>query len=150
MSKKQRQQALLEIIEQNSCCRQEDMQLELEKRGIITTQATISRDIRQMGLIKVQQGEGYTYVQRQQSEHKTKDNPYTEIFAHAVLDIDYAMNTVVIKCRTGMANAACAALDSMEFSEIVGTLAGDDTIFILMRTEAEAKSISQELSELGL
>ena len=150
MSKKQRQQALLEIIERNSCCRQEDMQFELQKRGIITTQATISRDIREMGLIKVQQEEGYTYVRRQQTEHKTKNNPYTEIFIHAVLSVDYAMNTVVIRCRNGMANAACAALDSMEFSEIVGTLAGDDTIFILMRTEADARSICRELSGLGL
>lgn len=149
MTKQQRQQVILEIIEQNECCRQEDLQRELQKRGIETTQATVSRDIRQMGLIKLQRQPGvYIYAKRSDSTSGEQTSPYAEIFSHAVLKIDYAMNTVVVKCRTGMANAACAALDSMELSAVVGTLAGDDTIFVLMRTETDAKNLNQELMRL--
>lgn len=148
MTKQQRQQAILDIIEENACCRQEDLQRELKKRGIETTQATISRDIRQMGLVKLQRQPGvYTYVRRSEDALEEK-SPYAEIFAHAVLSVDYAMNTVVIKCRTGMANAACAALDNMEHSNVVGTLAGDDTIFVLMRTEPDARRFSEKLLPL--
>ncbi len=148
MAKSDRQQALLEIIEKNEFCRQEDLQRELLKRGFATTQATVSRDIRQMGLIKIQSQPGvYTYVKRTAEEVKSNASPYTEIFSHSVLGIDYALNTVVLKCRNGMANAACAALDSMELTAVVGTLAGDDTIFVLMRTEEDAKIICRELAQ---
>lgn len=147
ITKQQRQQAILEIVDQHECCRQEDVQIELRKRGIITTQATISRDIRQMGLIKLQREPGdYVYVRR--IAEGNNGSPYAEVFSHAVLSVDYAMNTVVIKCRTGMANAACAALDNMELTAVVGTLAGDDTIFVLMRTELDAKNITAGLQPL--
>jgi transcriptional regulator of arginine metabolism len=149
MTKQQRQQLILQIIAENDCCRQEDLQLALEKHGVVTTQATISRDIRQMGLIKTQLKPGvYTYAAPDPSNQDEAENPFAGIFSHSVLKVDYAINTVVVKCRTGMANAACAALDSMEFDSIVGTLAGDDTIFILMRTELDAKSICAKLEEL--
>ncbi len=147
MTKQQRQQAIFEIIEQNECCRQEDLQRELQKRGIETTQATVSRDIRQMGLIKIQREPGvYVYAKRSDSTAKGEKNANVDIFTHAAMRIDYALNTVVIKCRTGMANAACTALDSMELHNVVGTLAGDDTIFVLMRTEADAKALCKELA----
>ena len=74
------------------------------------------------------------------------------IFSDTIVTADYALNTVVLKCKTGMAQAVCASLDSMNYSEhIVGTIAGDDTIFILMRTEADAKNLCERfISELKL
>lgn len=149
ITKQQRQRAILEIVERNECCRQEDLLRELRKRGIETTQATISRDIRQIGLIKLQRQPGvYTYVRRTGEELDGTNIPYAEIFGHAVVAVDYAMNTVAIRCRTGMANAACAALDNMRYPAVVGTLAGDDTIFVLMRTEADAKEMTAGLLPL--
>ena len=71
------------------------------------------------------------------------------IFEEAVLSVDYAMNTIVLKCRAGMAQGTCAAIDSVEHQGIVGTIAGDDTIFILVRSEADAKKLSKKFrSEL--
>ena len=70
------------------------------------------------------------------------------IFSESVNSVDYAMNTVVVKCYTGMANAACAALDSIHWRGVVGTLAGDDTIFILMRDEAGAEEFVEQLNRL--
>lgn len=149
MGKSDRQQVLLEIIQNHEFSRQEDLQRELLKRGYATTQATVSRDIRELGLVKVQNRPGiYSYAVNTEEEVKSGGSPYAEIFSHSVLSLDYALNTVVLKCRTGMANAACAALDSMELSAVVGTLAGDDTIFMLMRTEEDAKIICRELVKL--
>ncbi len=149
MTKQQRQQVILSIIEQNECCRQEDLQRELQKRGIETTQATVSRDIRQMGLIKIQREPGvYVYAKRADAPNEQPHNPNVDIFSHAAITTDHALNTVVIKCRTGMANAACTALDTMELQNVVGTLAGDDTIFVLMRTESDAKALCKTLGRL--
>ncbi len=75
---------------------------------------------------------------------KSKQN----IFVDTVTSIDYAINIVVIKCHNGMAQAACAALDSMNYSNIVGTIAGDDTIFAVMRTEYDAKKLVKAFKEL--
>ena len=66
------------------------------------------------------------------------------IFADAVLSVDYAMNTIVLKCRAGMAQGTCAAIDSVHHSGVVGTIAGDDTIFILVRTEEDAKKLAKQ------
>ena len=73
---------------------------------------------------------------------------FADIFAHSVISIDYALNDVVIRCYTGMANAACMALDSMSWPDIVGTLAGDDTVFIITRNEESAQRLTQKLNEL--
>ena len=71
------------------------------------------------------------------------------LFEEAVLSVDYAMNTIVLKCRAGMAQGTCAAIDSVNHQGVVGTIAGDDTIFILVRTEDEAKKLSKQFrSEL--
>lgn len=73
---------------------------------------------------------------------------FYSFFSDAVLSVDRAMNTVVIKCSTGMANAVCSKLDSVEYSGVVGTLAGDDTIFVLMRTEEDAVKLLEELQNI--
>ena len=139
--KKQRQNKIIEIIENYEITTQEALKKHLEDNGIAVTQATLSRDINELNLKKEMTASGaYIYVRVPKSEIQCP-----AIFKDAVVDIVYAMNTVVIKCHTGMAQAACATLDKMNCSEIVGTIAGDDTIFALMKSEAAAADFTDEL-----
>ena len=142
--KNRRHEAILEIIAEQPVATQELLIELLGKRGIKATQATLSRDIQQLSLVKKRDGKGiyrYTLPASAMAEKS--------IFEEAVLSVDYAMNTIVLKCRAGMAQGTCAAIDSVEHQGIVGTIAGDDTIFILVRSEADAKKLSKKFrSEL--
>ncbi len=141
--KNQRQNAILEIIKNNDVVTQEALGELLQKRGFKVTQATVSRDIKELKLVKRSSRSG-AYRYEQPDSMKSDRN----IFVDVVTDVDYALNTVVIKCRNGMAQAACAALDSMDYENIVGTLAGDDTIFVLMRTETNAADLVKTFKKL--
>ena len=139
--KKQRQNKIIEIIEQRDVATQEDLKNYLEAEGIVTTQATLSRDINELNLKKQMSATGvYIYVRP-----KKQDMEYPAFFRESVTEVAYAINTVVIKCHAGMAQAACAALDKMNCEDVVGTIAGDDTIFALMKTEAAAAELTDEL-----
>ena len=144
--KNSRQNMILEIISQENIETQEQLLNRLQERGITSTQATISRDIKQMHLIKEPVGQGvYKYAV---SGNRTKLNfaeKLRTIFRESITSIDYAQNIVVIKTMPGLASAACSALDNMELSYMVGSLAGDDTAFLLMRDEASAVSFCEEL-----
>ncbi|MCI7804194.1 MAG: arginine repressor [Oscillospiraceae bacterium] len=141
--KNKRQYKILDIIKMHDVETQEMLQNLLAEYGFNVTQATVSRDIKELRLVKKMTENGiYKYAAPE--ENRFKKN----IFIDTVTGIDYAMNTVVVRCHTGMAQAACAALDSMEYSGIVGTLAGDDTIFVLMKTEAEARKLVKTFKEL--
>lgn len=142
--KKQRQNKIIEIIEKNEVATQEALKQLLEDEGIVVTQATLSRDINELNLKKKLSATGaniYVCI-------KKKAVQCPAIFKDAVIDVVYAMNTVVIKCHTGMAQAACATLDKMEDTGIIGTIAGDDTIFALMKNENEASEFAEELCAL--
>lgn len=139
--KKQRQNKIIEIIEKYEVATQEALKQHLENEGITVTQATLSRDINELNLKKKVSATGanvYVCV-------KKKAVQCPAIFKDAVIDVVYAMNTIVIKCHTGMAQAACATLDKMEDTGIVGTIAGDDTIFALMKNESDASEFAEEL-----
>lgn len=143
--KKRRQAKILELISQNPIETQEELQDMLMKYGFEVTQATISRDIKELRLLKDLSNEGrYVYSSGKKSmdviNHRAGG-----IFNDTIITIDYAMNTVVIKCFTGMANAVCAAIDSMNLDEILGSIAGDDTIFILCRNEDTARMFTNKL-----
>lgn len=141
--KNKRQYKILDIIKMHDVETQEMLQNLLAEYGFNVTQATVSRDIKELRLVKKMTENGiYKYAAPE--ENRFKKN----IFIDTVTGIDYAMNTVVVRCHTGMAQAACAALDSMDYNGIVGTLAGDDTIFILMKTEAEARKLVKTFKEL--
>ena len=144
--KNDRQNHLLQIITEESIETQEQLLERLLARGIKSTQATISRDIKELHLIKEPAGQGkYRYAV---SSHRTKLNfadRLRTIFRESLLSADYAQNIVVIKTMPGLASAACSALDNMELSYMVGSLAGDDTAFLLMRDEASAVSFCEEL-----
>lgn len=142
--KNRRHEAILEIIREKPVATQELLIKLLAERGINTTQATLSRDMQQLSLIKQRDENGvYRYsLPATAIAEKT-------LFEEAVISVDYAMNTIVLKCRAGMAQGTCAAIDSVNHQGVVGTIAGDDTIFILVRTEADAKKLSKKFrSEL--
>lgn len=141
--KTRRHNEIFKIIENFNVDRQETLQKYLQHSGFNVTQATVSRDIKELQLVKRLSEDGvYKYA----LPDTTK--PKRGILADIVSTVDYAMNTVVVKCHTGMAQAACAEIDSMSFSEIIGTLAGDDTIFILLKNESEAINFVNKLRNM--
>ncbi len=147
--KNDRKKAILDIVAHYEVDTQETLQALLLERGFAVTQATVSRDINQLGLIKTM-GEGGSYkysLPRTERDVAAKAN-LVRYFSDSVYSIDRAMNTVVIKCHSGTANAVCARLDSADYKDIVGTLAGDDTIFVLMRSEDDAARMLNELEHL--
>lgn len=145
MNKRQRQALILSIITEGEVETQQELQILLKERGCRTTQATVSRDMREMHIAKRMSENG---VSSYFSDAVGKTPEYNSIFAQAVISLDYAMNTVVIKCRAGLANAACAVLDEQQFGFVVGTIAGDDTIFVLTRTENSAVQLIELLRRM--
>lgn len=146
--KKRRQAKILEIISSNDIETQEQLQSMLLGSGYEVTQATISRDIKELRLVKELSSNGRYVYSTGQKNNDSITKRTGGIFNESIIHIDYALNTVVIKCFTGMANAACATIDSMNLDEIVGTIAGDDTIFILCRSEETAKIFTSKLRNI--
>lgn len=147
--KNARQAKILELIEREPIDRQEVLMASLREAGYHVTQATVSRDIRELGLIKVSAGAGkYRYVSAM-GTGKNAHSPgrFEMIFRESVLKVDYAGHFVLVKCYSGMANAACEVFDSMTWDDVVGTLSGDDTFLILMRTEEAAQRMTGQLAE---
>ena len=121
--KNDRQSKILEIIEREPIDTQEQLQQRLQEQGIVCTQATISRDIKQMHLIKEPVGQGrYRYAVSSQRSKLNMADKLRTIFRESITGVDYAQNIVVIKTMSGLANAAAAALDSMSISYMVGSL----------------------------
>lgn len=147
--KNDRQNQLLQIITEESIETQEQLLERLQTRGIKSTQATISRDIKELHLIKEPAGQGrYRYAV---SAHRTKLNfadRLRTIFKESVLNIDSAQNLVVIKTMPGLAQGAASSLDGMDISEMVGSLAGDDTVMVVMRNTESASDFAVELKEM--
>lgn len=147
--KNDRQGMILEIISQENIETQEQLLARLQERGISSTQATISRDIKQMHLIKEPMGHGaYKYSA---SSNRTKLNfaeKLRTIFRESITSIDYAQNIVVVKTMPGLASAACAAVDDMDLSYVVGSLAGDDTAFLVMRNGESAVNFCNEIHDM--
>jgi len=146
--KKNRHEAILGLITQQDIGTQEELMQKLNDMGYKVTQATVSRDIKELRLIKITDENGrYRYSI---PKEKTGDmsSKFLMLFSSAITSVDYAMNIVCINCHSGMAQGACSALDSMSFSEIVGTVAGDDTIFVLCRTEENARELTEKFKGL--
>lgn len=139
---------ILEIIENNEIETQEELAEFLKKGGINVTQATVSRDIKELRLIKVLAKNGrYKYASMKQQESAISDR-LVKIFKDSILSIDFAGNIVVLKTLSGAANAACAAIDALDVKELVGTIAGDDTIFILARDENMVGELVEQFKKL--
>jgi transcriptional regulator of arginine metabolism len=131
-----RHELILKLISEQEVNTQEMLRSLLEQNGFHVTQATISRDIRQLGLRKKHNAAGPGYYVRA-AVKPMKGN----LLADVVIKLDYALNTVVVSCHPGSAQAAGAVLDRMNLEQIVGTIAGDDTIFVLTRSEEQAKAL---------
>ncbi len=146
--KKRRHAKILELISSKNIETQEELQSYLLKCGFDVTQATISRDIKELRLVKELSDRGrYIY-----STGKKAGNDAVRrtggIFSESIVSVEQALNFVCIKCFSGMAVAVCTAIDSMEWTGVVGTISGDDTIFVLCKTEDFAKIFTMNMEKI--
>lgn len=147
--KNDRQRRILEIVEREAIDTQEQLQQRLQDQGVNCTQATISRDIKQLHLIKEPVGQGrYRYTASSQRNRLNVADKLRSIFRESIISVDFAQNIVVVKTMAGLANAAAAALDSMNVPDLVGTLAGDDTALLVMKDMDAAKVFCEEIHEM--
>lgn len=144
-----RQAAIVDLINKQEIKTQEELSEKLKERGFTATQATVSRDIKELQLVKVaSESGGYCYSTPDSGSGSLHLPRLKNIFRECVIKVDRAQNLVVVKTLVGMANAAAAAIDAMKIDTIVGTLAGDDTILIIMRTNGEAEELCRLVSDL--
>lgn len=143
--KSQRQSKILELIAQQDIETQEQLLSALARSGFHSTQATISRDIKELRIVKELSAAGTYRYTVQQNETANFFSRLNNIFHQCVIKLDYAQNIVVIKTMPGLASAACSAVDGMEISYVVGTIAGDDTGLIVMRDAEYAREFCEEL-----
>ena len=141
--KKKRLAKIIELIKNLKIETQEELQAYLKESGFDVTQATISRDIKELRLVKELSDEGrYVYSLGVRDTHPGTDLGKNGIINDSVLSIDYAVNTVCIKCRAGTAGAVCAAVDSASWSGVLGTIAGDDTILLSLGKKRVIKTVN--------
>ena len=121
----------------------------LVEKGFDVTQATVSRDIKELKLVKTAAAEGgYRYHISRSEEKYQATKKFYSLYKTAAISADFAMNQVVVRCYTGMAGAVCAAMDGMEWEGLLGTIAGDDTILIITKSEGHARAIVRKLREV--
>ena len=147
--KEERQEQLLQIIADEVIETQEQLLERLQAQGFKCTQATISRDIKELHLVKEPMGKGrYRYALY---AHRVKLNfadRLSTIFRESVLSVDYAQNQVVLRTMPGLAQGAASALDGMEIADMLGCLAGDDTVLIVMRNMESAADFTTAIKEM--
>ncbi|MDE6189651.1 MAG: arginine repressor [Clostridia bacterium] len=147
MAYKERQKALLEIINTYELDTQEDLVYILREHGFSATQATVSRDIKQLGLVKIAgSSKKYRYTQVHDKQ-RNGSNKYGSIYKEIVLSVQSSGNMIVIKTVSGAANSAAAYLDNLALPTILGTIAGDDTVFCVATSEQDALEIIKSLKE---
>ena len=139
---------IVEIIQKYDVETQEELAGRLREAGFNVTQATVSRDIRELKLSKVAAaGGGQKYVVLEQGDER-KGDKYIRVLRDGFLSMDMAGNILVVKTVSGMAMAVAAALDELRFAEVVGCIAGDDTIFVAVRTVEDTKILMERLQRL--
>ena len=149
MTKRDRQKEIMRVITSMDIETQFHLIEELKKVGITTTQATLSRDIKELHLIKEPAPSGmYRYVAGLKPGSEDQKIKLKTIFKESVTSFAYASNIVVVKTLPGLAPAACSALDAMGFDNLVGTIAGDDTGFLAMRDVEAAKQFCREIEKV--
>ncbi len=143
--KKQRHAKIKELIAQYEIETQGDLADMLNKAGFKVTQATVSRDIRELSLTKIpKKGGGFKYSILVESEHYLSEK-YLRVLKDGFISMQDAQNILVVKTVSGMAMAVAAAIDSMKFKQILGSIAGDDTIMMVLKTNEEAKIVYNEI-----
>lgn len=148
--KSARQEKILELIKNQVCLTQEDLQNGLVALGFNVTQSTVSRDIRELKLVKGRDENGnYRYLSNLNNQNfQGSDSRYHNLFSGTVKSVKYSMNNVVIKCENGMASSACVAVDELYGDMMIGSLAGDDTIIIVTESEMHSKQLTESLIKL--
>ncbi len=143
--KKVRHGKIVEIVEKYDVETQEELAAHLKEAGFDVTQATVSRDIRELKLSKVPAGDGrQKYVVLRQDDGRLGDK-YIRILKDGFVSMDMAQNILVIRTVSGMAMAVAAAVDALKFKEIVGSIAGDDTVMVAVRTVEDTKALMERL-----
>ncbi|NLN54799.1 MAG: arginine repressor [Clostridiales bacterium] len=146
--KNQRQTEILRLISAHDIDTQEELRNRLIQRGFVATQATVSRDMRELKIIKVATGNGkYKYVHRPDTSDEL-NNRFSTILKEAVKSVDTAMNIVVVNVYTGMGSATGAAIDSLRITGVVGTVAGDDTLIVITKTPESAEAVKEYIFSL--
>ena len=146
--KTKRQTKMLELIKKHDIETQEELSDYLQKEGYQVTQATVSRDIRELKLTKVAMSNGRQKYAALTEANEDLSEKYTRVFRDAFVSMDMAQNILVIRTVPGMAMAVCAALDALKLDEIVGSIAGDDTIMCAVRTVKDTTIVMNKLKKL--
>ena len=145
----QRQTKILEIIENDNVTTQDEIQKKLNDNGFSVTQATVSRDIKELHIIKSLDKQGnYKYISGGKIETHKETNNIKAIIAHSIIDIQSANNLIVVKCKSGTANAACACIDELKIENVIGSIAGDDTILLITKDIDTAKDTADLLRKI--
>lgn len=143
-----RQVAILDIIEKQEIETQEELASALNARGIRVTQATVSRDIKELRLLKVLTPSGkYKYATGDRADNNLTDR-FIRMLAESLLSVSSANNLIVVKTLSGSANVAAEALDSMHWPEVLGTLAGDNTVLLIIRSNEETITVTSRIREM--
>lgn len=146
--KKSRHEKIVELIEKEQIGTQEELARRLNEAGFLVTQATVSRDIRQLHLSKVPLADGaQKYVLLQSSDSYLGDK-YIRVLKDGFVSVDVAGNLLVLKTVSGMAMAVAASVDAMKLQEVVGSIAGDDTVMVAVRTPEEARLLMEKIKGL--
>lgn len=149
MMKTKRQNEIVRLINSRDIETQEELAAELRELGYKVTQATVSRDIRELRLVKAAaKGGGFKYAKPERHEIAVSER-LARILTDSLVNVDSSGNIIVVKTLSGSANVAAEALDNLGWPEILGTIAGDNTIFIVVRNETDAADISGRIRRLS-
>lgn len=146
--KTRRHAKILDLIKENDIDTQDELLRLLRDGGFDVTQATVSRDIKELRLVKSLSGKGKYRYSTGQDNVRDISSKFYSLFGDSVLTVDAAQNIIVIKCMTGMAQAVCASMDTLSFVGVVGTLAGEDTILVVCKNTETAVERQEEFRKL--
>lgn len=147
--KANRQNNIIDIITSQTICTQEELAKALKEKGIEVTQATISRDVKELGLVKIPtEANLYQYALPSDNSGSGPVSRLHKVFRDSVINIDYSENIIVIRTLIGNAQAVAACLDYSEQEEVLGTLAGDDTILVIVKPKTAVDKVYQSLARL--
>ena len=145
--KQKRHEAIIDLVKNNAIQTQEELLDKLRAQGFEVTQATISRDIRVLGLVKIRSG-GDIYRYALAASGETAPKRFGEGLAHSITKIDSSGNLIVIKTYPGMAGAVATRIDALDISDIIGCVAGDDAILVVTRGENAALELREKLARI--
>ena len=146
--KTRRHAKILDLIKEHDIDTQDELLRCLRENGFDVTQATVSRDIKELRLVKTLSSKGKYRYSTGRDNAKSISSKFYSLFSDSVVSVESAQNIIVIKCITGMAQAVCAAMDTLNFSGVVGTLAGEDTILVICKTNELADERQEEFKKL--